>query len=529
MHKSATISVIIAVAAILAAELPTHAESQNWAWCDGNADSVDLTIRGCTAVIRSGNDSRQNLAIAFANRGMAYSQTKEFDRALADCDQAIRLTRKRAAGYMCSGVVYQDKGNIDHAIAAYAKAIRVEPTDPEAYLNRANLYARKKNYDRAIADYTKATRIAPTFAQAFANRGLTYSSMHDYDRAIADMTEAIRLRPKDPELYDDRAEIYESEKNYNRAVADYTVVVRMLPDEAAPIHNRGYDYYKNKDYNSAIADYNKAIHLLGPKNSRAYDADLGAGFMTDRGVAYAELRDYDKAIANFSDALKLNPKLALALYGRGLAKQKKGDAAGGEADITAAKAMRTNVAEVYARIFSGSASSSATPPVCYKSTATLPTLQQQRAWLRDNKRYGPEAAAGYYAVAKRFGDNFIQYQVHYQAEPSGSLSSDIANYNGIKDKGTGEGKSACHAPYVYLVGLKPVSIKGDAIYVSESRGLYSVVSLGSLEKSKRPFQLKLAGSDKMLCKDFRRDMGFGVEDEPCIDLSGKIGAPTGKR
>jgi hypothetical protein len=37
------------------------------------------------------------------------------------------------------------------------------------------------------------------------------------------------------------------------------------------------------------------------------------------------------------------------LYGRGLAKQKKGDLAGGDADIAAAKAKRVSVAEEFVR------------------------------------------------------------------------------------------------------------------------------------------------------------------------------------
>jgi hypothetical protein len=43
--------------------------------------------------------------------------------------------------------------------------------------------------------------------------------------------------------------------------------------------------------------------------------------------------------------LKLNPKVATSLYGRGLAKQRKGDAAGGEEDIVAAKAIEPKIAD----------------------------------------------------------------------------------------------------------------------------------------------------------------------------------------
>ena len=43
-----------------------------------------------------------------------------------------------------------------------------------------------------------------------------------------------------------------------------------------------------------------------------------------------------------------DPKDADSLYGRGLAKLKSGDKAGGEADIAAAKAIKPDIADVYA-------------------------------------------------------------------------------------------------------------------------------------------------------------------------------------
>jgi tetratricopeptide (TPR) repeat protein len=57
----------------------------------------------------------------------------------------------------------------------------------------------------------------------------------------------------------------------------------------------------------------------------------------------------DNSIADFNAALKLNPKLASSLYGRGLAKRLKKDEAGAEADIAAAKAIRPSIADDMAR------------------------------------------------------------------------------------------------------------------------------------------------------------------------------------
>jgi hypothetical protein len=47
--------------------------------------------------------------------------------------------------------------------------------------------------------------------------------------------------------------------------------------------------------------------------------------------------NFDQAITGYSAALLLDPGHATSLYGRGIAKQKKGDNAGGNADIEMAK------------------------------------------------------------------------------------------------------------------------------------------------------------------------------------------------
>ena len=52
--------------------------------------------------------------------------------------------------------------------------------------------------------------------------------------------------------------------------------------------------------------------------------------LNSRGFTYLRLDQFDSAIADYNAALKIDPKLASALYGRGLAKQKKGDSAGGK-------------------------------------------------------------------------------------------------------------------------------------------------------------------------------------------------------
>ena len=56
----------------------------------------------------------------------------------------------------------------------------------------------------------------------------------------------------------------------------------------------------------------------------------------------------DKAISDYDAALKTNPKLAGPLYGRGLAKIRKGEVAGGNVDTAAAKEINPRIGDTFA-------------------------------------------------------------------------------------------------------------------------------------------------------------------------------------
>ena len=98
------IAAALAIAAL--ASSPSRAEeSQAWKWCVNNEKaSPDLQISGCTTVIQSGRETTKNIAIAFNNRGNAFHDKKEYDRAISDYDQAIKLDPKYARALYNRGI-----------------------------------------------------------------------------------------------------------------------------------------------------------------------------------------------------------------------------------------------------------------------------------------------------------------------------------------------------------------------------------------------------------------------------------------
>ena len=161
------------VTAIVLAGAPALAQTpQERAWCEGeDAVSVDQRIDGCSAVIKAARDRGDKLAEIFNNRGIAYRLKGEYDRAIQDYSQAIKLNAKFAAAYNNRGVVYDRKGEYDRAIADYDQAIRIDPGYANAFNARGFALREKGDLDRAIADFDRAISLNPRYFIAISNRG----------------------------------------------------------------------------------------------------------------------------------------------------------------------------------------------------------------------------------------------------------------------------------------------------------------------------------------------------------------------
>ena len=63
-------------------------------------------------------------------------KTREFDRAIAALDEAIRLDPECGPAYLARGLAWHDKWDLDRALADYAEAIRLDPDELRGYVYR---------------------------------------------------------------------------------------------------------------------------------------------------------------------------------------------------------------------------------------------------------------------------------------------------------------------------------------------------------------------------------------------------------
>jgi len=202
-----------------------------------------------------------NTAVGFNNRGEAYRAKAQYERAIADFDEAIHLDPKLAAAFYNRGLAYGSKDQYDRAIADFDEAIRLDPKFVFAFNGRGDVYTLKAQYDRAIADFDQAIRLDPKYSLAFLGRGAAYGHEAEYDRAIADFDQAIRLDPKYAFGFIGRGGVYVLKAQYDRAIADFDQALRLDPQQAVTFTGRGVANFNTGQFAAAADDFEESLSL----------------------------------------------------------------------------------------------------------------------------------------------------------------------------------------------------------------------------------------------------------------------------
>jgi len=238
--------------------------------------SGDAAIDACTRAINSGRFDKHNIAIIYSNRANQHDRKSEFDKSIADHNEAVRIDPTYAAGFM----------------------------------HRGNTYARHGDYERAIADHSEAIRLNPKDVDNLYNRGYTYSHKGDHDRAVADYTAGIELDAKNSRLWGQRCwSRAVIGKQLQEALEDCNKASALAPQIPQIFGYRGFVNLKLGQFDKALADYNTALTLTKNPNN--------ADWLYCRGVAKLKIGDTAGGNADLASAKTIKADIAeeYAKYG----------------------------------------------------------------------------------------------------------------------------------------------------------------------------------------------------------------------
>jgi len=133
-------------------------------------------------------------------RADAKAKLRKNDEAIDDYSKAIKL-KPEMKYFMGRGLAYLIILNFEGAIQDFDEAVKIDSTNSELYFNRGYSYSVLDNYDRALSDYSTAIILDSSNAKLFVNRGDLWSREGQFELAIFDFTKAITLDPDDELAY----------------------------------------------------------------------------------------------------------------------------------------------------------------------------------------------------------------------------------------------------------------------------------------------------------------------------------------
>ncbi|MDE0682628.1 MAG: tetratricopeptide repeat protein, partial [Candidatus Poribacteria bacterium] len=173
-------------------------------------------------------------AEAYVKRGLAYYRSAEYETAITDYTQTLKLKRYQADAYASRGAAYQSLGDMQRAIEDYSAALK-RRRSPHVIQKRAETYFKHGDVQKALADYDDLIKRNPS-AMAYYGRGNVYLqlSIQGHENrlklALADMDQAIALEPNFASAYISRAQVHTRFGDHTLASRDTKHATRLLID-----------------------------------------------------------------------------------------------------------------------------------------------------------------------------------------------------------------------------------------------------------------------------------------------------------
>ena len=196
--------------------------------------------------------SSRGTAQTYYNRGMAWHAQHEYDRAIVEFDEALRLKENCVYSFYMRGRVWEKKGECDRAIKDFDDAIARNPTFALAFAYRGRCWYRKGELDRARKDMAEAFRLDATTRDGFCDAGRYWCNQGDYARAIEELDHAVRFNPT-PDAFVCRGWAKSCVGDHEAALADFDEAIRLDPTSAKAFCCRGVTKFQMKNYAGAGA------------------------------------------------------------------------------------------------------------------------------------------------------------------------------------------------------------------------------------------------------------------------------------
>jgi tetratricopeptide (TPR) repeat protein len=144
-----------------------------------------------------------NEANRFAREGAEAAKNQDLDKAVDLLRKATNMDHKYAdelsGVYQRRGYAYAKSQQFQEAIQDYSEAIKIQPKDPRIYEQRAAVEMKMYDYDKALADYSELIKLKPNEVRYLNYRAYVYEVKDDIKDSMADNEQVLKVDPNNQE------------------------------------------------------------------------------------------------------------------------------------------------------------------------------------------------------------------------------------------------------------------------------------------------------------------------------------------
>ncbi|WP_309738743.1 trypsin-like peptidase domain-containing protein [Chamaesiphon sp. OTE_20_metabat_361] len=137
-----------------------------------------------------------NNPLGYSLRGQAYSSIKDYNRAIAQFDIALKLKPNYDSVYAYRGIVRMQQQQFSQGLADVEKALQINPNSEAGYQGRAVYYINQKDFRRSLADANRAIAINSVSPDSYTLQGVSYFGLGNRTQSKAALQTAARLYQK---------------------------------------------------------------------------------------------------------------------------------------------------------------------------------------------------------------------------------------------------------------------------------------------------------------------------------------------
>jgi len=167
------------------------------------AFTLTTALALCVSQVCQGEAKKNVEANKLAREGAEAAKNQDWDKAVELLRKAAAMDHKYSdelsAVYQQRGYAAASNQQFQDAINDYSEALKLTSQDVRIYEQRAAVEMKIQDYDKALADYSEVIKLKPNEARYYNYRAYIYELKNDSKNALADTERVLKMDPNNQE------------------------------------------------------------------------------------------------------------------------------------------------------------------------------------------------------------------------------------------------------------------------------------------------------------------------------------------